>query len=160
MEQKGGASVKSTRHWLYLSLICGLLVITATFIFVVNPLDWVSQQASTSQSSQTTDKTFHIVTGEFKTTTDDGQELEVYRFSPGHLTVNKGDQVTLNIHGVNGHEHQFQLDAFGVSGTVEQGKTTSVTFNADKPGTFELVCDNHATHEQGGPMVAYITVLE
>lgn len=145
---------------MYLSLTGGLLVIAAIFIFFVNPLDWFSQQASTSESSQATDKTFHIVTGEFKTTTDDGKELEVYRFSPGHLTVHKGDQVTLNIHGVNGHEHHFQLEAFGVSGSVERGKTTSVTFNADKTGTFELLCHNHATHEEGGPMVAYITVLE
>lgn len=152
--------VKSTRQWLFLSFACGILLIVATFILAGNPLDWFSQQTATPESSQVNEKTFHIVTGEFKTTTDDGKELEVYRFSPGHLTVNKGDQVTLNIHGVNGHEHHFQLKEFGVSGTVERGKTTTVTFNADQAGTFELLCTNHATHEQGGPMVAYLTVLE
>lgn len=152
--------MKSTRHWLYLSFACGLLVIAATFIFAGNPFDWFSQQTSTSQSSQANEKTFHLMTGEFKTKTDDGKEVDVYRFSPGHITVNKGDQVTLNIHGVNGHEHHFQLEAFGVSGTVERGKTAAVTFNADQAGTFELVCTNHAVQDVGGPMVAYITVLD
>lgn len=152
--------MRSTRHWLYLTIACGILVIGSTFILAGNPLKWFSQQTSTPGSAQASDKTFHLVTGEFSTTTDDGKELEVYRFSPGHLTVHKGDHVTLHIHGVNGHEHHFEMKEFGVKDSVERGQTTTVTFTADQTGTFELVCTNHLTPEQGGPMVAYMTVLE
>lgn len=151
--------MKTSRHWLFLSLACGLIVIGATVLLAGSPKEWFSQQTATEQMKETS-KTFDLVTGEFKTTTEDGKELEVYRFSPGYMTVNKGDNVTLNIHGVNGHEHHFEIKEFNVSGTVGKGETTTVNFNADQAGTFELICTNHATFEHGGPMVAYLTVLE
>lgn len=149
--------MKSSRHWLYLTLASGLLVIGATLILTGNPAEWFSQETASQQGN---DQEFHIVTGEFKTTADDGQEHDVYRFSPGHLTVNKGDQVTLHIHGVNGHAHDFEIEAFGVNGTVERGDTATVSFHADQAGTFELVCTNHDTLENGGPMIGYLTVME
>lgn len=148
--------MKSTRHWLFLSVVSGLLVVGASFILTVNPFDGLSRETVSDTNTQT----FHIVTGEYKTTTKDGQELEAYHFSPGHITVRKGDEVTFNIHGINGESHHFQMEEFGISGTVEKGKTTTVTFVADQVGTFELMCTNHATREHDGPMVAYVTVLE
>ena len=152
--------MSSRLHWLYLSIAFGLLVIGATVLLAGNPLEWFSEQTVSQQTEQANDKTFHIVTGEFQTTTDDGKELEVYRFSPGHITVNKGDDVTLYIHGVNGRTHNFQIKEFGVSGNVERGQTATVSFKADQTGTFELVCTDHATPETGGPMIAYLTVQD
>ncbi|WP_054949889.1 cupredoxin domain-containing protein [Numidum massiliense] len=153
--------MKSTsRQWLILSLVTGLLVIGATVIVAGNALNWTSAKTTSQNDPSQVTKTFHIVTGEFKTKTADGQERDVYRFSPGHLTVLKGDRVTLNIHGINGHAHHFKIKEFGVSGTVKRGEVATVTFDADQAGTFELVCTNHRAAEDGGPMIAYITVLD
>lgn len=148
-------------HMLYLTLAVALLFVGAMFIFADQPVGWPSKQtAGGATKSASEAKTFHIVTGEFKTTTPEGKEIEAYRFSPGHLVVNKGDRVTLHIHGVNGSVHNFQLKDFGIKGSVKKGETATVTFTPDRTGTFELTCLNHANVEQGGPMIGYITVLE
>lgn len=47
----------------------------------------------------------HMVTGEFKSTTDDGKEIEAYRWDPGTIFLEKGEKVRLKILGVNGKEH-------------------------------------------------------
>ena len=69
--------------------------------------------------------------------------VETYRYDPGTVVVNEGDTVTLEIVGINGKEHPFHIDGYGVSGVVKRGEVTRVTFLADKPGIFKISCEIH-----------------
>ncbi|MBX4210700.1 cupredoxin domain-containing protein [Candidatus Parcubacteria bacterium] len=80
-----------------------------------------------------------------------------FRFTPTTLTVNKGDTVTIKF--VNsGGMHDWRIDEFNVTTKVIQsGQTDSVTFVANKTGSFEYYC-SVGTHRQMG-MKGTLTVL-
>lgn len=69
--------------------------------------------------------------------------VETYRWTPGTVVVNQGDVVTLEIVGINGAEHPFTIEGYDVSGVVTRGSITRVTFTADKPGIFRMLCGKH-----------------
>ncbi|MFC4077838.1 cupredoxin domain-containing protein [Salinithrix halophila] len=148
----------TSRQWFYLSLAFAFVLIGTSALL---PIPWfggktVLEEVSTETSDE---KTFHLITTEYKSE-DKGKGIEIYRWDPGTIVVNRGDRVKLVMHGVHGREHHYSLTEFGVSGTVRKGQVSTATFTADKAGTFELVCHNHHGSEKNGPMVAYITVLE
>ena len=62
-----------------------------------------------------------------------------FSFEPSTITVKKGDKVTLNITSVD-VTHGFSLSAFGVSETLAPNTTKTVTFTADKTGSFSFFC--------------------
>lgn len=70
-------------------------------------------------------------------------EVSTYRWMPGTFVVNQGDEVTLEIIGINGTEHPFSIDGYDVTGTVTRGHVTTVTFTADQAGIFRMVCNIH-----------------
>ena len=70
-------------------------------------------------------------------------EVSTYRWDPNQIIVNQGDEVTLEILGVNGAEHPSEIDGYDVSFTVKRGQLTTVTFTADKAGVFEFRCLTH-----------------
>jgi plastocyanin len=70
-------------------------------------------------------------------------EVSTYRWQPNQIIVNEGDEVTLEILGVNGAEHPSVIDGYDLSFTVKRGQLTTVTFTADKAGVFELRCGTH-----------------
>ena len=78
------------------------------------------------------DRVIQLVTGEFASKTDDGKEIEVYRWDPGTVIVNQGDNVELHITGVNGESHPFVIEELGIKGEVTKGKTTMVKFQRRK----------------------------
>lgn len=119
-------------------------------------LKWNQSRAATAVPQET--RIFELVTGEFQSTTDDGKELEVYRWDPGTVIVNQGDNVELHITGINGKSHPFVIEELGIKSEVTKGKTTIVRFTAKEKGTFKVVCLTHTTLEHGGPMVGYIVV--
>jgi plastocyanin len=114
--------------------------------------------ASTSIGVSGQARTIQIVTGEFKTTGTDGKVIEAYRWDPGTIYVKKGETIHLSIYGVNGTSHPFIIDGLNVKGEVKQGKETVVTFRADQPGTYRIVCLIHPDIAHNGPMVGYIVV--
>ncbi|HSW88487.1 MAG TPA: cupredoxin domain-containing protein [Candidatus Saccharimonadales bacterium] len=100
------------------------------------------QELITGTSSATTEKTFTFTAGNFW-------------FNPNKITVNKGDKVTINFTVSNGF-HDFVIDEFKIKvGPSIAGKTTSVTFTADKAGTFEFYCDidHHRQKGQKGTLI-------
>lgn len=104
---------------------------------------------------------FWIVTNEIKSPAKDNvPELEVYRWDPGFLVVQKGKPVTLHFYGVKGKEHPFEIRGLGVKGDVQKGKITTVTFTPKEVGTYPIVCLVHETLEKHGPMVGYLRVEE
>ncbi len=70
-------------------------------------------------------------------------EVSTYRWSSGTLVVNQGDEVTLEIVGVNGKEHPTVIEGYGVTFNVKRGEVTRTTFTADKAGIFNIVCHAH-----------------
>jgi heme/copper-type cytochrome/quinol oxidase subunit 2 len=103
-------------------------------------------------------RTIHIVTGEFKTTGNDGKPIEAYRWDPGTIHVKQGELIKLSIFGVNGASHPFIIDGLNIKGEVKKGQETVVTFQAEKPGTYRIICLTHPDIAHNGPMVGYIVV--
>jgi hypothetical protein len=75
--------------------------------------------------------------------------VETYRWLPGEITVVEGDEVTLEILGVNGASHPTVLEGYDLAFDVKRGQLTKVTFVADKPGIFRFVCSVHAPSMTG-----------
>ena len=74
------------------------------------------------------------------------------------LTVNKGDKATIQIANEDGVEHQFEIVGLGVKSesVVQKGDAKSVTFTADKAGTYQYIC-NIPGHKEAG-MLGKLTV--
>jgi hypothetical protein len=70
-------------------------------------------------------------------------EVSTYRWEPSQVIVNQGDEVTLEILGVNGAEHPTAIEGYDIGFTVKRGELTTVRFTADKPGVFEFRCGVH-----------------
>ncbi len=72
-----------------------------------------------------------------------------FQFVPSELRVKKGDKVKITL--VNsGGRHHLVVDGYNVSTQVIQGGASdSVSFVADKAGTFEYFC-SVANHRQMG----------
>lgn len=79
-----------------------------------------------------------------------------FDFSQKNITVKKGDTVTVNFTSESG-THDWRVDEFGAgTSIVTTGNSTSVTFVADKTGTFEYYC-SVGSHRALG-MVGTLTV--
>ena len=63
-----------------------------------------------------------------------------WEFIPNTITVNEGDEVELTITSTD-VTHGIGIPAFGVSETIQAGKTTIVKFTASKKGTFTFFCN-------------------
>ncbi len=78
-----------------------------------------------------------------------GNKVNVYatmvrsHINPEHITVNKGDEVTIHITSLERAQdetHGFGIDAMNVHASIEPGKTVSVTFTADQEGVYPYYC--------------------
>ena len=70
-------------------------------------------------------------------------ENSSYRYEPGSITINQGDTVKLEIWGVNGASHASEVEGYAKKFVAKRGQLTTVTFVADKPGIFRIVCLDH-----------------
>ena len=80
--------------------------------------------------------------------------VETYRWMPSVVVVNQGDEITLEILGVNGKIHKGAIEEYVASFDVERGKITTLNFVAGKAGTFRILCVNHKPAMEG-----YLLVL-
>ena len=71
-------------------------------------------------------RTFHVDASQF-------------RFEPGVLSVNPGDTVTLQLRSTD-VVHGLYLDGYDLSVTADPGQTATLSFVADRPGTFRFRC--------------------
>lgn len=70
-------------------------------------------------------------------------EVSSYRWMPSQIIVQQGDEVTLELIGINGESHPGVIEGYGVSFVVKRGQVSYVTFKADKAGVFRILCDKH-----------------
>lgn len=130
----------------------GVLFLLAAMLY------WKMESSLPASAEAQASRTIHLVTGEFKTITESGKEIEAYRWDPGTIVVSKGEKVNLSIYGVNGASHPFIIEGLNIKGEVRKGKETVVSFKADKEGTYRLICMTHPDIAHNGPMIGYIVV--
>jgi len=111
-----------------------------------------------NQKQEGKTRVIHMVTGEFKTTMNNGKEIEAYRWDPGTIVLKKGEKVNLIISGINGAEHPFHIEGTTIKGKVKKGEDTLVPLQFQKEGTYRLICEVHPDRAHNGPMIAYIVV--
>lgn len=70
-------------------------------------------------------------------------EVETYAWIPGSITVYQGDDVTLQVVGVNGAEHAVTIEGYAIKYVVKRGEITTVSFRAKKAGIFDIICHTH-----------------
>lgn len=80
---------------------------------------------------------------------------EMFSFKPATLTVNKGDTVKITFRNTGG-THDFRIDEFTGASTriLSAGETQTITFVADKAGSFEYYCSvgNHRAQGMWGTL--------
>lgn len=81
-------------------------------------------------------------------------EVSTYQWQPGVIVAREGEQVTLEIIGINGAEHVSSLPPYLQSFTVKRGQLTRVTFTANRAGVFPIICVSHQPS-----MTGYLVVL-
>lgn len=119
-------------------------------------------------STDTGSETMGAETGDDSTSAGEGSETagnvkeftvtgKPFSFAPNAITVNKGDTVKITFVNENGM-HDWVLDEFNArTKQIGGGQSETVTFVADKAGTFEYYC-SVGTHRQMG-MVGTLTVI-
>lgn len=63
-----------------------------------------------------------------------------FAYSPSELRVNPGDTVTLELLSAD-VVHGIYIDGYDLSVTADPGQTATLTFIADKPGSFRFRCN-------------------
>ena len=63
-----------------------------------------------------------------------------YAYSPSELHVNPGDILTFELVS-NDVVHGLYVDGYGVSLEADPGQTATLTFVADRPGSFRFRCN-------------------
>ncbi len=66
-------------------------------------------------------------------------EASTFSFTPSTLTVNPGDRVTLELRSTD-VVHGLYLDHYGISVAVDPGQVATLSFVADRPGSFRFRC--------------------
>lgn len=78
-----------------------------------------------------------------------------FYFKPNQITVKKGDTVKITFNNAGGF-HDFVIDEYNVkTARLNSGQSATVTFVADKAGTFEYYCSvgNHRSMGMKGTLV-------
>ncbi len=133
-----------------------VIIVSGAWIYVANRSADTTDVPVFNQSAGK--KSFHLVAGEFISTTKDGKQAESYRWDPSTIFVNKGEQVQLVIRGNKGHNHPFIIEGTDIKGEVKEGEETVVQFTAKEKGIYRLICLAHPDASSKGPMIAYIIV--
>lgn len=82
-------------------------------------------------------------------------EVSAYYWHPGFIVVGEGDDVTLEILGINGAEHPSFIEGINAPAfTVRRGQVTTVDFRARRAGSYRIICTIHQP-----TMVSYLVVL-
>ena len=67
-------------------------------------------------------------------------EARQFAYSPSELKVNMGDKVTIQLISTD-VVHGLYVDGYDVSVEADPGQTKTLTFTADKPGSFRFRCN-------------------
>ena len=89
-----------------------------------------------------------------KLSANDGPVEGGAAITPAKLTAHKGREVEITVtNTAKDKQHGFAIDEFGVKETIDQGKSTTVKFKADKTGTFKVYCQLHNPAHKAAELV-------
>jgi heme/copper-type cytochrome/quinol oxidase subunit 2 len=74
-------------------------------------------------------------------------------FSPGVITVDKGEEVVLSVGNTTTRPHGFAIEGYGVLEEVNPNIPLEVRFIARKGGTFKVYCHLHKETHQPATLV-------
>src|SRR5690554_6317882 len=120
-----------------------LFIGTAIIVVLFSVFYFNSEKALPANTAITGERTIHMVTGEFKALLPDGKEIEAYRWDPGTIFVNQGEEIKLVIYGVNGASHPFIIEGLNIKDEVKKGEETIISFKAEKEGIYRIICIAH-----------------
>ena len=79
---------------------------------------------------------------------DDGPIEGGNGMTPAKLTAHEGREVEIKVtNTAPDRQHGFAIDEFKVAEVIDQGRSTTVKFKADKAGTYRVYCQLHPTHK-------------
>ncbi len=142
------------KKWIIFPILC-LGIAFVWFMLTPSAIETGGQLTSQADENEFT---INMVTGEFKSETEDGEEIESYRWDPGTIVIPKGEPVKLSIYGVNGKEHPFIIEGTDITGTVKKGEETLLNLQFNETGIYRLICTTHESIDKNGPMIAYLVV--
>lgn len=135
--------------------IIGLVVVG---ILVFGVIKFINKGAVPTQEGEQPAPTGTVTTPSAGTVKEFTVTGKNYSFAPATLTVKKGDTVKITFVNEGGF-HDLKLDEFNVATRqLNGGSQETVTFVADKAGSFEYYC-SVGTHRQMG-MKGTLTVTE
>lgn len=137
--------------WIFLGVLAFVIAFGGWYVVNKGPIP------TTGKVAQAEEYVVNMIVGEFKTKTEDGREIEAYRFDPGTIVVPKGQEITIKIFGVNGAEHPFVIEGTDITGIVKKGEETVIKTTFSKPGVYRIICTTHL-HGDHVPMIGYIHV--
>ena len=105
-----------------------------------------SNATNTNDSMSNSYNANRAMTGETKTFTVNGNN---FAFSPSEIRVKQGDTVKIEFKNTGGF-HDWVLDEFNArTKQLPDGQSETITFVADKKGTFEFYCSVGKHREMG-----------
>jgi plastocyanin len=135
-------------QWILLYLVIGGLLYYAVYYFVY------AKKGTDMYRTQPVEKTAgQQATTHTQSFTVDGSE---FVFMPSTLSVNKGDVVTVTFKNGGNYPHNFSIAELNVkSKTIQPGGSDTVTFTADRVGSFAYNCtvDSHTEKGMKGTLV-------
>ena len=63
-----------------------------------------------------------------------------FAYSPSEIRVNPGDTVTIHLVSTD-VVHGLYIDGYGISVEADPGQTATLTFTANRPGSFRMRCN-------------------
>ena len=137
-----------------IAIVILIVIVGAGGFFLLNTKN-NTQQTRTVESAQITKAPIEAMKAEAAASPSAGSTAQTtkeftiiganFSFSPNTLTVNKGDTVKVTFQNNDGF-HDWNLDEFNVhTKKIPAGQSDTVTFIADKTGSFEYYCSvgNH-----------------
>jgi cytochrome c oxidase subunit 2 len=71
-----------------------------------------------------------------------------FEFSPGQLTLKKGETVTLHLVSED-RVHGFFQRALGIDTDIDPVKANDITLTPTQPGTYQVICDHYCGYGHG-----------
>jgi nitrosocyanin len=66
---------------------------------------------------------------------------------PGMVTVDKENQVIINVTNTTNAEHGFAIEGYGVETVVAPAQSEEIRFRASRGGTYRIYCQLHPMHQ-------------
>jgi nitrite reductase (NO-forming) len=137
-----GYSKRPLWQWILLYLVIGALIYGAIYYFVIAKKGGYNTQGTNNSMYPTTQPT---ITATPTSTTSSALQVTVtgteFSFTPSSIAAKVGQTVQLTFKNAGQYPHNLTITQLGVkTKTIQPGQEDTITFTADKAGTFTFLC--------------------